>query len=285
MKKDKFDTAINGINEDLIAEAANIVPKRKRLNITRYASAVAACAVFAVGAALVKNHAMTVPELSKHEEHSGSIVESQDINSYSDQFTSETDNEKNVLKNVSDFQPITENVNYYGKETAEAQQFNEDKATSVDLTVNENDNGCNSDTVIREEPTSNVEISDTATDVNANTSVADVPDETATNVVNIEPTVNTNDNGNAPDTPVYDNGVCDKLWSITLNGKTYVENRTSVSGFTPNQYLGTIAEFDEASGPYDTYNTANEVYTTNESETVLLIKLSDGKTVALSLLQ
>lgn len=296
MKKDKFDTAIDGINEDLIAEAANIIPKRKHLHITRYASAVAACAVFAVGVALVKNYAATSPELLKFEELNSGVLESQDTNSYSDQFTSESDNEGNVLNNASDFQSVTEKRNDHSEKTVGNQQFNEDKAASginaFDSAMNENgnDNDCNSDAVIHNQTTSDVEISDSAIDVNDNhndnNSDTNVSDETPSAVVNAEPTINTNgnDNGSTPDTSVPDNDICDRLWSITVNGKTYVENRAVTSGFTPNQYLGTVAEFDGVSGPYDTYNAANEVYTTVESETVLLIKLSSGKIVVLSLL-
>lgn len=289
MKKDKFDTAIDGINEDLIAEAANIIPKRKRIHIARYASAAAACAVFAVGAALIKNYAATSPELLKYEEFNGGVVESQDTDISPYQITSESVNEEKDINNVSDFQSATEKRN---EKIVKNKQFDEDKAKSCiddsDSGVNENGNDCNSDTVINNETTSGVEIPDSDINVNGrrneDNSGSNAPAETPSGAVNANPVINTNgnDNNSTPDTPVSGNDICDMLWSITVNGKTYIENRTYSGGFTPDQYLGTIAEF-EVSGPYDTYNAVNEVYTSAESETVLLIKLSNGKMVVLTL--
>ncbi len=288
MKKDKFDTAIDGINEDLIAESANIIPKRKRIHITRYASAAAACAVFAVGAALGINYASTSPELLKYKELNSGVVESQDTDISTYQAASESVNEEKDINNVSDFQSTTEKRN---EKIVKNKQSDEDKAESCindsDSAMNENDS--NSGTVINDETTSGVEVPDS--DINANNrpnndnSDTNIPAETPSDAVNVDPIINTNgnDNNSTPDTSVSGNDICDILWSITVNDKTYIENRTYSGGFTPDQYLGTIAEF-EVSGPYDMYNAANEVYTAAESETVLLIKLSNGKMVVLTLL-
>ena len=77
-----------------------------------------------------------------------------------------------------------------------------------------------------------------------------------------------------------ENDICDILGMVVIDGVTYIQFHTDADKYTPCTPLGSATEYE---GTYKSHinDISCELYTTNETSDILLVKLGNGGTVVL----